>query len=176
MDYFSVVEDRVYGLVRGGLDILGHNNNEVVFSYYDIPEPKNSYCAIALLEVNQFGESDYSSLLNGSTEEFSTVTHFETLVQLSFIGDESNSMATKFDLALRSDHRVLDIMGYNRVKVLNKSNLRRSPLLRETGWVNGWNLDMRMTFSVHTKYKFDWVEYIGINGETIKIPYGTGNN
>lgn len=176
MDYFTVVEDHLFSIVRGGLDLVGHRDKEVAFSYYGVPNSKESFCRIALLELSQFGDSDVSTLIDYGKEEFSTVTHFKGLVQISFIGKDSNSMASSFDLGLRSDRRFDDLFGYSRVKLLNKSSLRRSPHLQDDTWINGWNLDLTVTFSVHTKYKFDWVEYISLNGESIKVPYREANN
>ena len=171
MNYITAVEDKVYQAISKSLKDLSGKEVTTIFSYLGIPEPKDTYCAIHVLDIQQFGGSDESKFVKANSEEYTTITHFTTTVQISFVGKDSGNLASMFHLALRSDHRLQDSFGYSGVKQLKNSNLRRSPSLRETGWVDGWNLDLTLTFAIEFKYKFDWAEYLGVNGEYKKIPY-----
>ena len=67
--------------------------------------------------------------------------------------------------------RAYDSFAFNRVKVFGVDrNLRRSPQMRDAEWIEGYSFDFRISSSLHVNYSYDWVEYITLNGDSVKLP------
>lgn len=173
MTYFEIEKDILNGImqsIKNGVSIVSGKEIVTVKGMSNVPESTRSYCAIDIINKGQFGYPDIGTRnINGKNEH---VLHRTISLQLGFIGDESDLIAGAYEMALVSDHRVRDEMRSRGFGVLNNSRVRRAPKLRDNmEWVEGWNMDVTLTIAVKVKYEYDWIEYITLNGELLKIPY-----
>lgn len=169
--YYTPLLDEVYDAFRAVFDRTGHSNVQILFSNTNALEPKGTYCAISPLQITQIGKRDESTLLEPTTETITTSTHYKLYLQFMFTGNSAGDVATHIQHSLMNNRRAFDELHKRNLSVLNKSDVRRNPRLRETQWVDSFAFDLNLTFSIFTRYSYDWVEYITTNGELFKIPY-----
>lgn len=142
---------------------------EIVFSNDNGLEPKNTYCVIQVLNRERFGRQDSSTFLTRDTSEMFWTDHYTILVQLSFLGKNASNLAWAIDEVIPSSTKYREEFQRNTLGFMNKSSLRRAPQPRETRWVDGYNLDLTFSFAIQYRQEMDWVEFITINGEKIRI-------
>lgn len=168
--YLEPLMDTLYDSLRAILDINGFNNVPIIYSMSNSPETLNTYCLIDILNIEQVGRSDEGTFIVPQTEVLEFNTHYKIYIQLASRGDSSSSVASSLHHNM-NNRKCYEEFHKRNLAILNKSNLRRAPQLRETRWVDGYNFDMNLTFSIFTRQSFDWVEYITVNGEVFKVPY-----
>jgi hypothetical protein len=169
--YYEPLLDEVHDSFRAAFDRMGHSKVAIIYSDMNTLEPKGTYCTISPLQISQIGKRDESTLIEPTTETITTSTHFKLYLQLMFTGDNAGSVATHIQHSLMNNRRAFDEFHKRNISVLNKTDIRRNPRLRETKWVDNFAFDLNLTFSIFTRYTYDWVEYITTNGEIFKIPY-----
>lgn len=173
MTYIEIEKDIFLSIMKSiedSLAIVSGKKITTVKSMSNVPESTKTYCSVGILKRGTFGKADFSNRL--VDEQLEYTLHKTITVQVNLIGDESEYIAGAFENALMNDQRVRDAVRSKKLGVLNRSDLRRAPRLRDnTEWVEGWNMDITFTVAVNVKYGYDWIEYITLNGEKIKIPY-----
>lgn len=168
--YLEPLMDTLYDGFRAVLDVNGFEKVPIVYTMTGSPETINTYCLIDILNIEQFGRSDEGTFINPKGDTLEFITHYKIYFQVATRGDSAPSVASSLHHNM-NNRKCFEEFHKRNLGVLNKSPLRRAPQLRETRWVEGYNFDMNMTFSIFTRQSFDWVEYITINGEVFKVPY-----
>lgn len=141
-------------------------------SHQNGPEPRVDYCAINTLSIVGVGMADTQRnvlLFNDGTIEYN-VQQYEVLVQLQFIGAKAANNATNYFSQVNGNTVVREIYTKNNLAIRRKSNLRRTPQLRENVWVNSFTFDLTLGFAVRTAQDVDWADAITLNGELIPLP------
>lgn len=169
--YYEPILDSIYDSFDRMLKALGHNKTKVVFSNYNNIEPKDTYLIIDPTDIKQIGRRDESSLVSCPTETITTSTHYVACLKITAFGKGAGNLGTHIHSSITNTRTAFDELHKNRLAVLKKSSLRRNPQLRETEWIDAFVFDLDLTFSIYTRYTYDWVEYITVNGEIFKIPY-----
>lgn len=143
-----------------------------VVSHQNGPEPKVNYCAINTLQIIAVGGPDTQRNVlifqNGGTTEYN-VQQYEVTVQLQFFGTGAPTNATNYYSQYNGNTVVREIYTKNNLAVRRKSNLRRSPQLRENKWVNSFAFDITLGFAVRTAQDVDWADAITVNGDLIPL-------
>lgn len=171
-NYLTAVEDIVYLSLEKTLKNLSLTDVKIFNSNLNNLESESTYLVFTLYNFEQIGEAGRSSTISSVGETTESISHHHGKVQISVIGNKSSKVASSLHWALQNDMRAYDAFAYNRVKVFGVDRgLRKAAQLREAEWVDGYNFDMSVSATLHVKYSYDWVEYITLNGESIKLPY-----
>lgn len=171
----SIYKDVRSALRLGTLKILEEEfpTTQVIFSHLNGEEPSDPYVVIQIITEDQVGRTQYSTFAD-ETENLHINTHYELLVQFSFIGSTAGAMSFTFNQAVTNNVVVWEAFQKNNLAPLRKSNLRRVPVKRETNWVEYHNIDVTFSYAVKTVQPIDVVErvsFVDINtGETFVIP------
>lgn len=172
VNYLMLTEDIVYLSLEKLFSILGHTGIQILNSHMGALEPEKTYCVFNLYSHEQIGGADSSDFVSSSGDIIETKSHHKSRVQIKIVGNEASNIASSLHWSLQNDLRAYDSFAYNQVKVFGVDrNIRRSPQQREAEWVEGWSFDFTITSSLHVRYSYDWVEYITLNGESVKLPY-----
>lgn len=171
--FYTVIEDNLYLSIRSILDILGYPEVLVVHSNVNSLEPSKTYCVIDILDTSQSGRTNEASYIASETPDgvdmLESMTHYILLTQISFIGTNAGDVSHDFRHNISNNRVCFEEIQKKSFGLLSKSNLRRNPQKRETQWVNSFNMDMSLSFAIRTRQSYDWVEYITINDEVIRI-------
>lgn len=150
---------------------------EVIFGYGDGLEPTGSYVVVSILNIEQIGRAQQSTLTDEGTGDVKSVWtkgFYEAVVQFSFIGSEAGDLAQQFQHAVNNNRVGLIKWQENNLAPMRKSALRYNPQLRDTTWVDSFNMDVTFSYVLQTTQVMDWVEYVvikdGINNSIIEIP------
>lgn len=168
--YYEPLQDTLYDGMRAILDSLNYNTVDVVFSKTNSIESLNTYCVLDILQIKQEGKRDEGSFIVPEGEWLEFNTYYNIYLQVSVFGDKAGEVATALHHHF-NNRRCFEELAKRNLGLLKKTDLRRNPQLRETKWVDSFNFDTNLTFSIFTKQSFDWVEYITVNGEVFKVPY-----
>lgn len=173
MSIHSVTEDNLYDATRKVLDTLGFTSVSVVFSNENALEPSKTYCVINILDIQQRGYRDEGTYLTPNPDDADSpflefIVHYTVLTQFSFIGLSAGDAGMDFRHNLVNNRKCVDIYRAYNFGMLEKSSLRRAPQMRETNWVDGYNMDINLSFAVNTKQVTDWVDTIAVNDRTLQ--------
>lgn len=168
MKIVEVIKDSLYDSIRAVLVDIGHKNTRIVFDNEGGLEPKNTYCVISILSRERQGRTQESTYL--TEDEFMWRTEFfKIYIQLTFIGNSSADISWNFDDSFPASRTYIEEFQKRNLGFIKKSALRRSPQPRETKWVDSWNVDLELSFAIQSRQTMDWVEYITLDGQVIKI-------
>lgn len=143
-------------------------NTPVIHSHQSGNEPTGTYVVINPIMPEQIGRTQYSTTASDQ-ETIHITTVWETTTQFEFIGKDGADMAFFFDLAMNN---VVNWEEFQRKELsfIRKSNVRPAPMLRETMWVERYNLDVTFTFSVTQTQVVDIIEDISFIIDIKKEP------
>ena len=164
----EIVQDGIYDSFTAILRDMGYVDTLVVFANENGLEPRNSYLLVNILDNKHVGRHSSGTFLTEEKEELVTIEFYEICLQLSFIGKHSQNIAWDWDSEVPAQHYTREEFQKRSLGYMRKSNIRRNPQPRESGWSEMFNLDMDLSFSIITRRREDWIEYITFNGEIIK--------
>lgn len=171
-DYIRTTEDIVYLSLESLFKTLGLSDVQILNSNMNVLEPNKTYCVFNLFHFEQVGEADGHKTVESVGETVESISHHQGSVQIQVIGDSASSVAGTLHWALQNSQRAYDSFAYNRIKIFGVDrSLRRAPQKREADWVEGYSFDFTISSSLHVKYSYDWVEYITLNGDEVRLPY-----
>lgn len=171
--FYEIIEDQLYDAVREVLDDLGYPAVEVVYANENILEPSKTYCVINILDFVQLGGKDEGTFLSVDPsqtvqEVLDIIVHYSIPTQFSFIGKTAGNVSHDFRHNAINNRKSYESFMRQSFGMLQRSNLRKAPQLRETEWVAGYNMDISFSFSIYTRQSYDWVEFIGVNDKVIR--------
>lgn len=146
----------------------------VIYKFQNAPEPKKSYVAISILSLAADGRATKSATLENVVVDgvekgrFYHQQHYTAQVQLSFIGEDSGDMSLDLKQAMAGSVYAKDAFGVENLALRQHGDIRHNPQLRETRWVDSFNFDLSLGYSVSSTEDVDWVAAITVNG--IQIP------
>lgn len=176
MNPIEQIKDGLYLSTRSILNMIGYEKDiTVLFSHNDVMSPEDEYCVISIINIKQDGNADSSDAIfrASMSDEIDYVGFYQIHVQYSFIGKNSSWFATEFQHSLANNMFCRQEITANKLGYLHKTNLRNAPQRWETQWVDGWNFDVTYTYSLTTRYKFEWIDKVIIkgNGVTTVVEY-----
>ena len=169
MSIYSAVETSLRSCIEDILDVIGITDVPVIYSHQNGLEPTSTYCILNVLGHTQIGRMNESTYLMKDEDVLESITQYSVQTQISFVGANADGVASDFKHALSNNRSCIDVTQRNNFGILNKSQLRRIPQKRETQWVAMSNMDIDFSFAVRTRQSYDWVEFITLNGEVIRI-------
>lgn len=173
MSLYSDLEQAIRNTAK--LALTQYPTTRIKFSHDNATEPAQSYVVINILEMRQIGRHSTSSKLD-SSNTLSTQVSYEVTVQFSFLGSLSAEMSHEFTQRLNNNYLVLDSMKKNKVKMMRKSSVRRIPQLRDTEWVDNFNIDVTFSYIGLTQDIVDIIEAAVLEDviadKTFKVPEG----
>lgn len=133
----------------------------VYFSYDNGPEGVTPYITIQVLNLDQNGMAEVSTLTN-SNREVTVKKAYEGIVSFKFVGDESKhssagDLAMTFDFNLESP-AFQETLLQNKLSFMRKSAIRRIPVQRDTVWYMMYQMDVYFAFSVEARQTVDTIE------------------
>jgi hypothetical protein len=163
----STLYSSVRTAVRAGvLKVFEGNVPEVLVNYShpppDATEPPNPYVVVNIITQRQIGRVETATRTD---DEFNMWfnTHYEVDVQFSFCGSTAGDLAYEFQQMLLNNVVVTEAFQIYNLAPIRKSNVRRAPQKRDTGWVEYQNMDVTFSYAVQTVQPIDWVEHVGID-------------
>jgi|SRR5690606_8158707 len=169
MSIYVPVKTALQSSITSVLSEIGYENTQVIHSHQNGLEPTNTYCIVNILGYEQKGGRDEASFIEPSTDILESVVHYGVRTQLSFVGLDSEQVGADFRHSLINNRRCFEIFQRANLGILLRGDLRRIPQKRETQWVAAVNMDVDFSFAVFTRQSYDWIEYITIDGEVIRI-------
>jgi len=135
----------------------------IIFSHQDGDEPNTTYLDLQEISVEQVGRVQTSTRTEEIDDDgiirnmLNTQAHYETVIQVGFVGSQSGNIA--YDLHhLINTTPMWEKFQLHNLYPIRKSEVRRSPLLRETKWVERFLFDVTFTYSVSTNQEVDVIE------------------
>lgn len=141
----------------------------VKFSHDNGSEPSANYVVINVLNTEQQGHHNTSTLVN-TDETLTFQVAYEIMCQFSFIGSLSGEMSQSFNNNINNNPLTRLELSRNKLGFMRKSQIRRAPQKRDTRWVEYHNIDVTFSYIVVTNQLIDSVDGVVIADETSEIP------
>lgn len=146
----------------------------IIFSHGMGLEPKDTYIVLDIINMVQIGRTQTSTRASPKQEvdeeqidyELTSKGDYEVTVQVSAIGKKAGAIATDLHHLINTTP-VWEKFQLNELYPIRKTDVRRSPVLRDTRWVERMNMDVTFTYSVYTKQDIDVIEKVGFKYEII---------
>lgn len=166
---------RVQEAVEDTLTRLGYTNPLVIFKHQNAPEPTRTYCAIYIINIEEEGRSTKSLFLQDVPDitvgRHYSQQHFKATLQITFMGEDSGDMAYDLRNTLQNSQLTNEDFLKKDLSFLSCTSVRSNPQLRETRWVDSFNFDINLGYSVQFTEDMNWVEYITVNGVQYPTPH-----
>lgn len=166
---YKPVRNSITNSIKSVLTNIGYQDTLVIQSHQNGLEPTKTYCVLNILMHTQQGFKDEATFMERSNDLLDSIAHYSVSTQISFVGKDSEEVATEFRHALVNNRRCYEYFLYNGLGILSRGNLRRIPQKRETEWVAAMNMDIDFSYAVRTRQSYDWIEYITIDGEVFRV-------
>lgn len=174
MSIYEQLEESLYDSCEAVLADY-YPDTPIIFTHVNGPEPSNPYIAMQIMFVEQIGRTQTSTRADAVYGEGGEITHYvlnsqaqyETTVQVSCIGSEAGTLAFDFHHLLNTTV-VWEKFQLQNLYPIRKTDIRRSPILRETKWVDRYNFDVTFNFSVSTNQIVDIIEYLKYKIELVR--------
>lgn len=166
MSIFREVKIPLQKALTGVLEKIGYKDTILIFSNQNGLEPDKTYGIIDIFGVNQIGWRDEATFLTDD-EELESITHHKIITQIKFLGTKAEDVAYDFRHALVNDRRCFEYLLVRNFGINERGDVRRVPQPRDTAWVDSFNMDINFSFAVRTIFKYDWIEYVDIDGTII---------
>lgn len=169
MSIYKPVRNGLTRCVKKVLTEIGYEDTVVIPSHQNGLEPTQTYCVINTLGIRQEGGRNEASFIEKTSDILESMTHYRVMTQITFLGQDSEMLGMDFRHAIVNNRRCFEYFQFDGFGILSRGELRRIPQKRETEWTPLVNMDMDFSFAVFTRQSYDWVEYITVNGEVIRI-------
>lgn len=164
----TALEDSLYDSLRQIMDHLDRNDVPIIFANQGGLEPHNTYVLINIIDRKRVGrvQESTASPIDGKSINFYT-NYYSLCVQISIIGNNSSDVMVDFEDSVFSSRRCIEYWQMHNLGPLSHSESRRIPQLRETTWVESYNIDLYLSFAIQSQEEINWIEHF-----TFKDMYG----
>lgn len=165
---YEDLETSLYTAVQTALPV----GFTTIFGYENGPEPPFPFLQIDVISMDAIGR-DYSGFLVCPTD---SSTHYEqtyeAIVRFYFFGHNDSGrtiadIATEFEFSLNKQS-VQEAFEANKIGLMRKSGLLRSPKKYDTKWVMCYQMDCTFSYTVSDKQTINWVEEVHITGNYLE--------
>lgn len=175
MNIHEQVGEKVQRALTATLVRQGYNTPLVIFKNQNAPEPNKTYCAIYIINLTEKGRATKSFFLQDvpgdeTVGKHYAQQHFNATLQVTSVGLQSGDMAYAVKQALKNSILTGEDFLKEGLSFISATEVRSNPQLRETRWVETFNFDLTLGFSVQQTEDLNWVEFITVNGEQIPNP------
>lgn len=175
MNLYTAIGEKVQSALEDTFTRLGYEDPLVIFKHQNAPEPNQTYCAIYITRIQETGRATKSFFLEDvagdpAVGRHYAQQHFKATLQLTFIGKDSGDMAHDLKQAMSNSLLAREDLLKKDLSFVDCTDVRSNPQLRETRWVDSFNFDINLGYSVQHTEDLTWVEYITVNGEQIPAP------
>lgn len=140
--------------------LRGYPGVPVVLKYEQGPENWKRYVAYYPIGISPQGRQQTSTLTNLNSE-LHIQAHYEARVQYTFVGKGSFTLANHFNQQITTP-LVREALYKKDLTVFSKGRVVPTPQKRETKWVEGFSVDIRLGFAVETRQKVDTVDTVNL--------------
>lgn len=169
----SALRESAYEILKDYFEDYEKEKAPIIFSHNNGSEPSTSYVVINILNSNQVGRSDLSTLTDPQ-ENIVIQSYYEVLVQFSFLGSESADMALSLHNRLSGNPVTLEALAKQNLGYMRKTQVRRLPEKRETSWIEKSNFDVTFTYFINTIQEVGVVDTVilldSIRDKELQIP------
>lgn len=145
-------------------------NELLFFSHSGGTEPSKPFVVINILSIEQIGKHSTSTLSNPTDNILYIRASYEINVQFTFCGSAAGDMAQSFSQRINNNPFSFSALNQEKLSVMRKSNIRRTPQKRDTKWVEYFNQDVVFTYTLNTEQPIDWVEAVVIEDAVNQPP------
>ena len=173
MNIYDEVGKAAQRAITTTLTRLGYTTPLVIFKNQNAPEPNKTYCAIFVISTSEHGRATKSLFLedvadNPDVGRHYSQQHYDATLQITCIGLDSGGMAYDLKQAFKNSLLTREDLVRQSLSFISTTDVRSNPQLRETRWVDGFNFDVRLGYSVQHTEDVNWVEFITVNG--VQVP------
>lgn len=161
---FSDFEGNIYDCLEATLNTLGIDSN-IQFAG-EVNDQHGDTIYISVLGMNQVGQRITGARVQGSDESvngknYKFITRqYQADIQLSVLGSGSFVNSSRLHSNIRSRDDIISVWWQHSIPLLNVTNLRRSPQLHETKWVDGYSFDVKVNFMIHENYEVNPIDKV----------------
>ena len=135
----------------------------IIYSHMNGTEPSESYVVINLLGVYPQGRAQISTLTT-TDFKYTYSSNYEVEYRLVFVGSDGGDLAHTFANKVAGSPSVKDAFRANKLGYMRKGAIARSPVKRETQWVDYHSLDITLSYQVMSQEEIDYFDSVIING------------
>jgi hypothetical protein len=144
--------------------------NQTIWMYGGGTEPTDPYVGLHILDMDQIGREQVSSLASETSPDsdsfFLNVTvNYEAQVQITFKGSTAGDMAHEFSQKLNNPI-YLERMRGNNLGRMRMSSIRNAPQLRETKYVPTFIQTVTFSYAYRSQQSVDYIKQVLIENET----------
>lgn len=163
MDIYTNLEDSLWEATNAFMEAQGLDT-KVIVSHESGQEVEGNYVVLQVITLNDVGSAWKSTNLNdrGSTGVSEIHSFYEALIGFRFYGDTVGGSAIKFDAMVKNSEQTRWLYQLEGLSALNKTSLRRVPVLKEKKWHNAFSMDVNFTFSLLTEEEAHWIEKVNV--------------
>lgn len=135
----------------------------IIYSHLSGSEPSESYVVINLLGIYPQGRAQVSTLTT-TDFKYTYSSNYEVEYRLVFVGSDGGDLAHTFANKVAGSPSVKDAFRANKLGYMRKGAIARSPVKRETQWVDYHSLDITFSYQVMSQEEIDYFDSVIING------------
>jgi len=157
--FITDMEDALYQVVSSNLNI------PVIFDYSNGPEPTVDCCVLGmtlLTKLNRDSKYFYSTP-TGFEEQLKQ--DYEVMFTFRFYGDSCYDNAMKIQAILSMNTTQQNLHYYNDISVVDITQIRRIPELRETQYIQKASFDMNLLIGFDYIQDIDWFNTVSYEGD-----------
>ena len=172
MDIYTNLEDSLWEATNSFMGAQGFDT-KVIVSHESGQEIKGNYVVLQIITMDDVGSAWKSTNLNSRAGKNISEIHsfYEVLVGFRFFGDTVGGSAIKFDAMVKNSEQMRWLYQLEGLSSLNKTSLRRIPVLKEEKWHNAFSLDVKFTYSLLSEEEVGWIDKVSVtnlnNGNVI---------
>lgn len=140
----------------------GHFTIPIIPDYDNGPEPVGDYGVVGLTVINQLNRgsrSTASSSANTLTERFKQ--DFRVLATVTFYGNSCYDNAFEAQSIIKMSEALADLFYEDCLTVIDSSDIRRIPELRDTKYIQRASFDLTLMTSYENLSDIDWFNTVG---------------
>lgn len=154
MGMMSSIEDSMFDAVKA---ITGYDDNHIIWANRNVPEPNGTHVAMRHVHLNPMSGSNISTLVQDGKQR--TFQDHEWYLQFTFVGDNAADDVMEFASRLNSPYLTEEFTKRN-ISFLRKTHARSVPKMRETEYVQCWNMECFFLVNIENKIDTPWMEEI----------------
>lgn len=147
----STIEDSMFDAVKA---ITGFDDSHIIWANRNVPEPNGTHVAMRHVHLNPVSGVNLQTTVDSDGNQRTFQDH-EWYVQFTFVGDNAVDEVMEFASRLNSPS-MLEHFTKNNISYLRKSHARSVPKMRETEYVQCWNMECFFLINIENKQSADW--------------------
>ncbi|MBG23653.1 MAG: hypothetical protein CMF22_10045 [Idiomarinaceae bacterium] len=144
-------------------------NIPVILEHQGGPEPTGDYGVFGLLTFNKVNRNKYNSYKSGADFKERIQQDYYITATLRFYGDSCYDNAFEAQSVLQLKSTQEELYTFNCISILDITNVRRLPELRDTGYIQKASFDINMLVGYEFVRDVDWFDTVSYEGEYVDL-------